>query len=102
MSNLSPIVTLPLEAIPSGGDPISFTLQVGAPFQEDEQLWRCVVEMDGFERPARIAGVDSFQALCLAIDFARWTLRVFQEGGGRLIYQGEYFDLNAFHFKAPD
>ena len=102
MSEQPSILSLNLEAIRSDGPSIAFKLEVQSPFLEREMQWRCVVLMGDFQRPLRIAGGDPFQALCLAIDFARWTLRDFEEGGGRLMYKGERFPLDAYFFKAPE
>jgi hypothetical protein len=101
MTEQRPILSLALEAIPPEGPAIAFTLEVQSPFLEREMQWRCVVLMGDFQRPLRIAGGDPFQALCLAIDYARWTLRDFEESGGRLICEGDRFPLEAYFFKAP-
>ena len=102
MSEQPPVLSLNLEAVPSDGPSIPFKLEVQTPFLERGMQWRCVVSMGDFQRPLRIAGGDPFQALCLAIDFARWTLRFFEESGGRLMCEGERFPLDAYFFKAPE
>ncbi|MCH4561510.1 hypothetical protein [Mesorhizobium jarvisii] len=102
MSELAPVLSLELEAVPANGPSISFKLEVQRPFLEREMQWRCVVTMGNFQRPIRIAGGDPLQALCLAIDFTRWTLRTFEEGGGKLMCEGDRFPLDAYFFKPPE
>ena len=102
MAEQHSILSLALEAIPPDGPAIAFKLEVQSPFLEREMQWRCVVLMGAFQRPLRIAGGDPFQALCLAIDYARWTLREFEESGGRLMCEGDRFPLDAYFFKAPE
>lgn len=102
MNEQPSILSLDLEAILSDGTSIAFKLEVQNPFLEREMQWRCIVLMGDFQRPLRIAGGDPFQALCLAIDYARWTLLDFEESGGKLLCEGEKFPLDAYFFKAPE
>ena len=97
-----PILSIELEAVPADGRPTSFVLEVQKPFFEDEPLWRCVVTMDGFQRPLRIGGGDPFQALCLAIDFVRSVLADFEKKGGILMSEGERFRLDSYSLTPPD
>lgn len=102
MDEDQPILSLELEAIPPNRAPLTFRLEVQQPYLEGGHLWRCVVTMGSFQKPLRIGGGDAFQALCLAIDFARWTLEAFEAEGGELMHEGERFPLEAYFFKAPD
>ncbi|WP_293644816.1 hypothetical protein [Sphingopyxis sp. RIFCSPHIGHO2_12_FULL_65_19] len=97
------IVSLSLTAVPVTGDPFDFDLSIEQPYLETEFVWRCIVTTGQFQTPLRVAGGDGFQALCLAIDYVRWTFRTFEEGGGRFLCAGEDFSLvEAYHFSAPN
>lgn len=95
------VLSLELEAVSADGSQIPFALEVGQPFLELEGQWRCVVLMGEFQRPLRIAGADPFQALTLAVDYARWLLQDFKDQGGSLNCEGENFPLDAYFFKPP-
>lgn len=97
-----PILSIELEAIPADGPPIPFVLEVQKPFLEEDPLWRCVVLMEGFQRPLRIGGGDAFQALCLAIDCARFVLADFEQKGGKLMSEGERFRIDSCSLTPPD
>jgi hypothetical protein len=58
-------------------------VRVGTPYRESALSWRCPSEIRGFERRyADVAGVDSMQALCLAIALVRFRIEDFIDKGG--------------------
>jgi hypothetical protein len=65
---------------------ISVLLCVGRPYQLGADEWACPVALDGLYAHLRDQhGVDSFQALVLAVRLAKTLLSDFVEKGGRLV-----------------
>jgi hypothetical protein len=61
-------------------------VRVGKPYRESSLCWRCPSEIRGFEpRYADVAGVDSMQALCLAIALVRFRIEDFTDKGGTVL-----------------
>jgi len=58
-------------------------VRIGRPYSElNGERWACPVFLEGLDRRGPdIRGIDSLQALTLAILFARTTLQSFVEGG---------------------
>src|SRR4051812_29134667 len=76
----------------------TLVLGVGVPYEE-KGCWRCPVTLDGLHtRLVPAAGVDSLQALCLAIALVHSRLRHLVEDGGRLLIPGTEgeFPLDAY------
>ena len=64
-------------------------IRIGRPYAESED-WRCPVAIEGiWARLPDMAGVDSFQALFLALSMTRQALEDFVEKGGILRWPGE-------------
>jgi hypothetical protein len=61
-------------------------ISIGRPYDTGHGDWACPVETAGLHgRHPDMMGVDSLQALCLALSFARKMLEGFVEKGGSLI-----------------
>ncbi len=56
------------------GTRTSVALAIGRPYQEDEETAHCTLYMDGYDEPRAIFGLDTLQALCLAIRLMRVQL----------------------------
>ena len=78
------------------GTTIPATIRVGKPYEEaDGSCWRCPVEVAGYRgRYADIAGVDSLQALCLALALVRTELSNFRARGGDVLSDDSDDDLD--------
>src|SRR5689334_12822526 len=78
----------------ANGEQFDIEIQIGTPFRDGED-WACPVSMTPlYDRLANIYGVDSFQAVSLALRLVRRLLDNFREKGGTLSYPtGEDFDL---------
>ncbi|ESX95983.1 hypothetical protein X755_20420 [Mesorhizobium sp. LNJC405B00] len=101
MSEQPVVLSLELEAIPADGPSIPFKLEVQSPFLEREMQWRCVIRWAIFRGRSALLEAIPFKPYALAIDFARWTLRTFEESGGRLMCEGDRFPLEAYFFTPP-
>ena len=101
----APIASLTLKAVPVEGEPFEVTVSVCSPyFDEQSGLWRCAARMDPLHSKwGHIAGTDSFQALCLALQFLRVLMTEFQAQGGQLLCTEDYgrFPLEAYIHGPP-
>ena len=71
-----------------GRGEFTITLRIGAPYRSDDD-WACAVTLEGLiDNLKPQHGVDSWQALVLAVYLARTVLGRFVEAGGKI------FDLN--------
>ena len=60
-------------------------LRIGRPYRSSDVDWACPVSLEGLRfRLADVHGVDSFQALMLALSLMRSLLEGFVEEGGKL------------------
>jgi hypothetical protein len=60
--------------------------RVGKPYKESQSRWRCPSEIRGFERRyPDFTGVDSMQALVLAISAVRARIEDFLDKGGKVL-----------------
>lgn len=67
-----------------GGGRFPIHIRIGKPYPEEDD-WRCPVTVEGvWGRMPDAAGVDSFQALFLALSLVRHALEDFVEKGGVL------------------
>lgn len=66
-------------------------LKIGRPYETDSpyRAWRCPVSVIGLPAIPDIWGVDSWQALMLAMQAQRSVLEHFVEKGGRLFEEKE-------------
>ena len=63
------------------------TVRVGKPYRISAHEWACPVELRGHEpRYADLRGVDSVQALCMAISLVRSRLEDFIDKGGKILH----------------
>jgi len=71
--------------LPDGSELIA-RAAVGRPYDTGEGDWACPVELSGlYGRHPDVPGVDSVQALCLALSFLRTELERFLEDGGKIL-----------------
>ena len=60
--------------------------RIGKPYKEGPLMWRCPSEIRGFEpRYPDFAGVDSMQALSLAMSALRARIEDFLDKGGKVL-----------------
>jgi len=78
--------TTRLLCIRPDGERIEVTVAIGHPYPTGAGDWACPVEIDGLHgRLVDICGIDSLQALCLAIRLVEERLRAFAAAGGRIL-----------------
>jgi hypothetical protein len=88
-----PVATLQLVEVWPNGQRVPAQVQIGKPFREDEGSWACPLLITTVDEKIRLMrGVDSMQALCLAVQFARQMLQLVLDRGGRLLYADEDAD----------
>jgi hypothetical protein len=81
------------------GKRVAVTVAIGHPYPSSEGPWGCPVSITGLHKGvATIYGLDSLQALSLAIAFVRARLTSFVADGGRILISssGEEFPLDAY------
>ena len=91
--------TTELLCIRSTGERIPVTVAIGHPFPTLGGDWACPVSMVGLQKSvADIHGIDSFQAICLAVAFVRDRLSYFMASGGRIVHPttGEGFPIDVY------
>jgi hypothetical protein len=96
-----PFATREFSCVSPTGEQFAFTMQLGRPTpvsDEPESDWRCPVTIPFDEQTRDIYGVDSWQALCLALSLVHSLLADFIQRGGKLYYPGttDEFTLNDF------
>ncbi|MFH1147908.1 MAG: hypothetical protein V1736_09415 [Pseudomonadota bacterium] len=75
-------------AVSATGERRSIRIAVGMPYRVNGDSWSCPVRMEGLrDRIHDAVGVDSWQALVLAIGLVRQILWYFLEDGGRLFWE---------------
>jgi hypothetical protein len=92
------IAEMDVIAVHPDGRRVPIQIEVGRPYADprSEGTWRCPVSLGGLDdRLPDIAGVGSFQALCLAINLIRRRLLDTRDEGVRFITveRGEEFEL---------
>jgi hypothetical protein len=88
-----------LACVSAGGERFEVTVAIGHPYPTSDHDWACPVEIDGLPGSiADIHGLDSLQAICLAIGLVGERLAAFEATGGRLLHQstGEPFRFDAY------
>lgn len=69
------------------GERFNIVIRIGMPYEVNDVSWACPVAVDGVDRKlADMHGVDSWQAMLLAISLVRSRLEHFLETGGRLYW----------------
>lgn len=85
MSERELIAETMIYAVGPDGNGFDIHMTVATPYQADTGEWACSVALSGLHRDsAVIRGVDSWQALVLAMRLARQLLSLFVEDGGKL------------------
>ncbi len=70
------------------GKRINFQFSLEAPEKIDDESWGCTLRMSGFvDKPRRVVGQDSWQALSLAFTLAEQLLTYFVQDGGTLFWE---------------
>jgi hypothetical protein len=93
------VASISIDAVSPDGEAFVIDLAVGTPYQCEAGDWACPIALDGlYSRLLDQHGVDSFQALCLAIRLAANLLQAFREKGGKLLDGTEDFPLEAYVF----
>jgi hypothetical protein len=70
-----------------GGESFRIRVYVGEPYRVNDVSWACPVAVEGVhEKLADMHGIDSWQALLLAVELARSRLEHFIETGGKLYW----------------
>jgi len=76
------------------GDALSLQIKISKPRQVNE-LWEVYVDLTGlYDQTFLIKGVDSFQAICLAMGFVRNALEKYLSEGGRLLWADQSGEIN--------
>jgi hypothetical protein len=71
----------------ANGERFNIAIRIGMPYQVNDVSWACPVAADGIDRKlADMHGIDSWQALLLAIGLVRNRLEHFLETGGKLYW----------------
>jgi hypothetical protein len=74
----------------SRGERFSITVRIGQSYKVNDVSWACPLAVDGVDRQlADVHGIDSWQAVLLAIDLVRSRLEHFLESGGKLYWREE-------------
>lgn len=69
------------------GERFNIAIHIGMPYKVNDVSWACPVAVDGIDRKlADMHGIDSWQALLLAISLVRSRLEHFLETGGKLYW----------------
>lgn len=96
----SPIVKLSLLGRHPEGVPFAITIEIAAPHEvaRSPEEWACPLKLDPLlPEPIDAHGVDSLQALSMALYLVGYQLQDFQDKGGTLQYDtGDAFDLDAY------
>lgn len=84
------VATRKVKAVDSKGRTIDLTIMIGLPFEVSHDEWACAVSMEGlYKQRGPIFGVDSLQALMLAVKFVKDLLEDFYEKGGKIYWSDE-------------
>lgn len=87
MAHLTPLAECALLAVDRSGREFPITIGVGRPYETGPQEWACPVRLGGLYEDLRDQhGVDSWQALQLALRLVSQLLGYFVEDGGRLLW----------------
>lgn len=81
------------------GERIEVVVAIGHPYRASAGDWVCPVDISGLNGDlAEIHGIDSLQALALAIRFVGERFEAFVAGGGRILHPstGESVDLDSY------
>jgi hypothetical protein len=77
-----------IAAVSPKGEKLTLRVAVGRPYQVDDVSWACPVSIEGlYDKLHDAVGIDSWQALSLALGLARQLLGHFLEDGGKLYWE---------------
>lgn len=96
------LVELALQARTPTGEAFDLSIRLGAPVRTLSEEYSCSLHISGLEqyRTVRdIRGTSAFQALSLAVDYARNALDAFVADGGELHSAGEIFAVDWLRLK---
>lgn len=96
-----PLATREFDCVSSTGEQFAFTVRLGSPTpvsDEPESNWRCPVTIPFDDQSRDIHGIDSWQALTLALSLVHSLLADFIKRGGKLYHPGttDEFTLDDF------
>ena len=76
-----------LKAVDANGKAFDLQIVIGLPFEVSPDEWACPVSLEGlFKHRGSVFGVDSLQALLLAIKFVKDLLQDFDQKGGKFYW----------------
>lgn len=94
--------SMSLQGSLEGKELFPIDIKIGTPYEVDEDDWACSVSVNPlFGRLGDQHGVDSFQALFLAMKLALSLLKGFTEKGGSLFMKGGEETSFAWHEGFP-
>lgn len=99
----NPFATREFSCVSPKGERFAFTVEVGLPERitgDPDSDWRCPVVAPFDSQTRDIYGVDSWQALCLALAHVHSLLTDFIQRGGKLYHPGTT-DEFTFHDLFP-
>jgi hypothetical protein len=77
-------------AVDADGGEFPLTLAAGAPYETGTGDWACAARLDGLDpKPVALFGIDSWQALQLAMQYIAHRLHSFTAQGGQLLWPEE-------------
>ncbi|WFO51850.1 DUF6968 family protein [Aeromonas veronii] len=100
------IVTARFDAISTEGEQLTLKIAIKAPEPDPRSAggdWRCKVKLAGLSDKTFIYGIDSLQALSLAIKFVETELRAFSDAGWQFYLPDcpdHPIDMSACYFPA--
>ncbi len=81
------IASRKLKAVDSKGKAFDLEIIVGQPYEVDEVQWSCPVSLKGLDNKLdHVSGIDSLQALMLALSLIRVLVEDFVEKGGNIFW----------------
>ncbi|MCG6971358.1 MAG: hypothetical protein LJE85_16450 [Gammaproteobacteria bacterium] len=94
MEEIETIAQRDVVCVNRAGEAQTVKIKISRP-RSVNQLWETYVEMEGlYDKTFLIKGVDSFQAICLAMGFVRNALEKYLEEGGRLLWSDQSGEIN--------
>jgi hypothetical protein len=74
----------------NGGEPFPVVVRIGRPYRASDVDWACPVALEGIDHSlADMHGIDSWQALLLAVSLVRGRLEHFLQTGGKLYWRDD-------------
>lgn len=96
------LVELSLQARTATSEEFELTVMLSAPICILDEEYSCSLQISGLEKYRKvrdIRGTSAFQALSLAVDYARNALEAFVTEGGELRSEGEVFEVTWLRLK---